>query len=136
VFGPTKTAAGSRLIFLPDSAVAALRAHIERFELSPDGLVFTTRRGSPMTRARLGEAWRRAAEGLDLPPAARGWHSLRHTYASSAIAGGVDVVSVAAAIGHSDPSMTLSVYSHHDAATVRAARNVAAELLLPRADAQ
>lgn len=39
-------------------------------------------------------------------------HALRHTYASSLIASGCDVVTVQRALGHAQPSITLNVYSH------------------------
>ena len=39
-------------------------------------------------------------------------HKLRHTFASLAIANGADVASVAEAMGHSDKSVTLRVYTH------------------------
>lgn len=37
---------------------------------------------------------------------------LRRTYASNLIAEGCDVVTVQRALGHSQPSITLNVYSH------------------------
>ena len=48
---------------------------------------------------------------------AHGWrelhfHSLRHFSATEMIAAGVDVRTVAARLGHSDPSITLRVYAH------------------------
>lgn len=39
-------------------------------------------------------------------------HALRHFSATQAIAGGGDVVTVSKRLGHSDPSVTLRVYSH------------------------
>lgn len=38
-------------------------------------------------------------------------HSLRHTYASMAIAGGADVKTLQKAMGHSSASITLDVYA-------------------------
>ena len=40
------------------------------------------------------------------------FHSLRHFMASDAIADGADIVTVSKRLGHSDPSMTLRIYSH------------------------
>ena len=40
------------------------------------------------------------------------FHSLRHTAISQAIAMGIDVVSLSKIAGHSNPSITLNVYSH------------------------
>lgn len=42
------------------------------------------------------------------------FHDLRHTYATTAIANGADVRSVASILGHSNPAMTLTVYAAAD----------------------
>ncbi|MCD8051909.1 MAG: site-specific integrase [Clostridiales bacterium] len=42
-------------------------------------------------------------------------HTLRHTWASLAVQSGADVASVAAALGHSKPTMTLTRYTHASA---------------------
>lgn len=39
------------------------------------------------------------------------FHDLRHTFATIAIANGIDVMSLAAILGHRDASMTLNIYS-------------------------
>ena len=39
-------------------------------------------------------------------------HSIRHYYASALILGGIDILSVAAALGHSSPTTTQSTYLH------------------------
>jgi len=39
-------------------------------------------------------------------------HALRHTHVSQLIASGLDVVTVSRRIGHSNPTITLSVYAH------------------------
>lgn len=40
------------------------------------------------------------------------FHGLRHTFASMLVTSGVDVRTAAELLGHSDPSVTLSIYSH------------------------
>ncbi|MGV0580309.1 tyrosine-type recombinase/integrase [Mycolicibacterium elephantis] len=40
------------------------------------------------------------------------FHSLRHTYASLCVAGGLDYVEVSRFMGHASPSITLGVYTH------------------------
>lgn len=42
------------------------------------------------------------------------FHDLRHSYATTGIAGGIDPVTVANGLGHSKPSMTLDVYAALD----------------------
>ena len=39
-------------------------------------------------------------------------HSLRHTHASMLIASGVDILTISRRLGHSSPTITLSVYGH------------------------
>jgi integrase len=48
-------------------------------------------------------------------------HSLRHSAATAMISRGADVRSVATALGHSSPVVTMTVYSHAVDAAVRAA---------------
>jgi integrase len=45
------------------------------------------------------------------------FHALRHTHVSQLIASGLDVVTVSRRIGHSNPTITLSVYAHLFGAT-------------------
>ena len=39
-------------------------------------------------------------------------HQLRHTFASLSLAAGIDVVTVSHYLGHANPNVTLSKYSH------------------------
>ena len=41
-----------------------------------------------------------------------GMHELRHTYASTLLAGSVDIRTLAEYLGHSDPGFTLRTYTH------------------------
>lgn len=67
------------------------------------------RRGSaPAAHGRI--LWRRVREASGLTDYTL--HDLRHFYASGLIADGCDVVTVQCALGHSDPTITLRVYSH------------------------
>ena len=52
------------------------------------------------------------------------FRDLRHTYATCLIARGVDVKTVSSLMGHSNPSMTLSVYTSADPAARRQAAEV------------
>ena len=40
------------------------------------------------------------------------FHALRHTHASALIADGLDPVTIAARLGHSSPTITLTTYAH------------------------
>jgi integrase len=139
VFGPPKTAASVRIVPAPQSVLDVLAAHLATYGPGPDGLLFTAPRGGPVTRAKVGEAWRDAEvrlwareQGLDLGP--DGWripayvdarwleahpdghghrfHELRHFYASTLIAAGESVKVVQARLGHANAAETLDTYAH------------------------
>ena len=51
-------------------------------------------------------------------------HKLRHTFASIAITYGADVASVSEKLGHSDKAVTLRMYTHADAESMKRASNI------------
>jgi len=116
VLAPTKTEASVRTVPVGDSLIAELNRHITEHppvEMAPGAtLLFSNRDRQPLRRNTLGDSWNRIRTKLDLPPAARGWHSLRHTYASWLIEAGLSVVAVQARLGHASATETLEVYSH------------------------
>ena len=74
-----------------------------------------------MTRSpqkRLRRRYKRARDAARLRPLR--WHDLRHTFGSLLVAGGVDLVSIKDAMGHSQLTTT-SRYLHARPATERAA---------------
>lgn len=120
VQGATNTAAklvppkygSERTIYVPGELTAALSAHIARMSLSgPGEQLFRTPLGHLWQRNSAGGEWRRIRESAGLPGDVT-LHTLRHTFASNLIASGCDVVTVQRALGHSQPSITLNVYSH------------------------
>lgn len=102
-------AGSERDVFAPDGLMSALSS-VNRSS-SPDALLFRTPLGQMWHRNNAGEEWRRIRKAAGLPEDVT-LHALRHTYASSLIAAGCDVVTVQRALGHSQPSITLNVYSH------------------------
>jgi integrase len=117
---PPKTKQGRRQLSVPVSIIAELRSHRrkqteQRLALglgkdTEDGLVFRQPDGSPLCPNRLSCEWRRAVSILKLPKVTL--HAWRHTHASQLIAAGMDVVTVSKRLGHANPTITLSVYSH------------------------
>jgi integrase len=115
-----KTKHGKRTISLPASAVTVLRAH-RKGQLEarmaaglgrPAATAFTfgTLEGGVRDPDRLSQDWQRSMTARGLP--SRPLHALRHSHASSLIASGIDVVTVSRRLGHSNPSITMNVYSH------------------------
>ncbi len=78
--------------------------------------VFSARTGGPLEHRNVaGRALHRAVEraGLDQEGAPTPtFHALRHGFASAWIASGGDLVELSARLGHSNPSITSSTYSH------------------------
>jgi integrase len=125
----TKTKYGRRTIKLPAVTLEALRAERARHneqrlalglgkaetalifpnweaEVTPEApFGFTLRSPAGLTKE-----WGRKVAGLGLPKLT--FHALRHTHASELIAGGVDIVAISRRLGHSNPSVTLSIYAH------------------------
>lgn len=90
----------AREVPLPDQAAGALDRLSQRRDFAtPDDFVFVNRLGRRLDGSALRRRVERARERGGLPPPR--FHDLRHTYGSLLVAGGVDLVSVKAAMGHS-----------------------------------
>lgn len=125
-FGPPKNQR-ERSVPLPESVAVALSEHIPP---NSEGLIFTSARGGPVNKNSFNHAWRDAVAAAGLPAGrASGFHMLRHNYASTLLAAGVDPVAVADALGHS-VAVLLSTYAHlmpSGSDRIRAAVDAAAE---------
>lgn len=111
-FGPVKDRLNRpRTIPLPDVVVHELSAHVARFGLGPEGLIFSGPRGGPVRRTTSSDAWQSAARPLGIPTG-EGFHLLRHHYASLLIREGESVKTVQDRLGHTSATMTLDVYGH------------------------
>ncbi|MBE3000198.1 site-specific integrase [Nocardiopsis sp. HNM0947] len=87
-------------------------------------LIFTTRRGKHLNKTTFNAyVWKpalvevgvlpRPAEGQRIPAAHdKGFHQLRHHYASLTLDEGVSIRALAEYLGHSDPGFTLRTYAH------------------------
>lgn len=152
---PPKTEAGVREIFVPEHVMALIRAFTEAYPSDDaEGVVFTTawakRRfnsdyvnpnGGARLRANLFHTsyWlpllKRAGIDRSLVDGklkGRHFHALRHFAASWMIEHDWSVPEVQAVLGHSDPAITLRVYSHiikTKSQTRSAVQNLASNLL-------
>jgi integrase len=118
-----KTVRSRRVIEMPGSVVAALRAHRLRTDsTAPQDLVFTSRTGGPMEHRNVAQrGLERAYQRAKLKGRPPTFHELRHAHASAWIASGGDLVELSSRLGHRDPSVTASVYSHEFEAAARSA---------------
>jgi integrase len=89
-----------REVPLPDQAAGALARLSRREEFTgPDDCVFANRLGRRLDPSALRRRFERARDAAGLEPLR--FHDLRHTYGSLLVAGGIDLASVKAAMGHS-----------------------------------
>jgi integrase len=111
-YGPPKTAAGVRSIPLPDD----LRRELIDLRLASrysqdDDPIFASREGTPLQHRNVAHrGFERAAKEAGIEGVS--FHDLRHAAASRLITNGLDPVTVAAVLGHGDPTITLKVYAH------------------------
>lgn len=141
-----KNASSGRVISYPEEVAHVLekrRAELKEQCLaagvpySPDMFVLGTVDGSPMHPHTLWWRWNAAVTALGLvgtegkPPT---FHDLRHTYATAAIASGVDVKTVSNSMGHTNAAMTLNTYATADPDAARRAAETMAETY--KADAE
>jgi integrase len=104
LFAPPKTEAARRVIPLPATVTAALRAHLRAYPPGPDGLLFTTPAGTALNPANWRQRiWRplvRSAPGI---PAGTTFHWLRHAYASLLGDAGRPDHEIQRRLGHAHP---------------------------------
>jgi integrase len=116
-----KTPSGRRGVPLAPFAVIALGQHrslqLRRVAFGPGwddlDLIVDGGHGQPMDPDNLGDAFRRAAKSAGVSGVRL--HDLRHAWATSMISGKQSPAAVAAFLGHSQVSFTLTTYVHADA---------------------
>jgi len=109
-----KTASSERTIWLSGRAVVALAREAGRFWCRgrvARGLVFRTKGGRPVVRGLWGRL-RRCLSAAGIESEGLTCHSFRHFFASRLLAGGVDLKTVQALLGHASSRMTTDVYAH------------------------
>ena len=116
---PPKTARSARTISLPGFVVNALQRRIDEQDAQrkllglpteSDQWVFTRADESPWEPGAFSLMFARLVKRHKMPHVR--FHDLRHTFGTLALASGVDLKSVSAALGHSSISITANVYVH------------------------
>lgn len=88
-------------------------------ELQDDFYVIGSVDGRFMPPKELGQRFAHLAESFNIAGGKCRFHWLRHTFASALIAQGVDIRTVSAWLGHSDPGFTLQAYVDLDQEAMR-----------------
>lgn len=122
-------------LYLSDELRAVLLAHLdtlrrEGLSVSPTAWVFPSTVGGMLSQHNVRRVWRQILTAAGLPIETR-IHDLRHTFVSRLIEVGADPRTAADLAGHSDPRMTLSVYTHSRAEQRKAALLASAGQVLP-----
>lgn len=116
-----KTRSGWRTVSIDEDTVAVLRTHkarqnAEKLALGAgyrdEDLVTAQDDGSTVSPTRITEQFGRLSRRAGLPHIRL--HDLRHTFATQALAAGVNPKIVQEALGHAHVSVTLGIYSHVD----------------------
>jgi integrase len=108
-----KTKSGRRSIRIGAGTVEALSAHRTLLGASPlpHVRVFTTPTGAPLRRSNFGrKQWHPLLDRAGL--SRMGFHSLRHTMATTGLTNGLHAKVIQERLGHSRISQTLDTYSH------------------------
>jgi len=124
---PLKTKSSIRTITLPVRAIAALKRQRVRqieerlaagadWQGNANGLVFTSRRGTPVEPRNVYRQFHVLLEKAGLPIVR--FHDIRHTAATVLFEDGASAKQVQALLGHSRVGTTLDIYTHVTPATL------------------
>lgn len=97
-----------RIVYLPKPVQEICRTLVSQ---RPTGPLLLNARGKPWTRNAIFLRMRRLRIKLRLPAGAVAY-ALRHTFATDALEKGLDVLTVAKLMGHSNTEMLAKVYAH------------------------
>lgn len=111
-FTDLKSSASRRAVpMLPRLASVLEERYMAKEEPGPDELIFPSAKGTPIDRHNLmARGFEPALEAAKLRKIR--FHDLRHTYASLAIAAGMDPKALQKAMGHSSITVTMDTYAH------------------------
>lgn len=134
VFRATKTDAGERTVHLPPHVASALREHVAAHaQPGPDGLIFPSTVGTPISQSTMWEIWDRARRAIGRPDLRL--HDLRHTAATLAAMAGATMPELRERIGHATDAAArkyLHAVAGSDARIAAALERFATEAAEPR----
>ena len=106
VIDEPKTATSRRVIPLPKQLLPLLKGIKKR----SDSSFVVSANGSPVSVRSYQRSFELLLKKLKIPH--KGFHSLRHTFATRAIECGMDVKTLSEIFGHKNPTVTLNRYAH------------------------
>lgn len=129
-----KADASRRNVLLDQSVLDALKAHrktqaVEMLKsgVRGEGFIFSNQAGGFLDISKARKLWKQACVDAKLP-AIKFYEGTRHTHASHLLGGGVDVKTVAARLGHANPTMLLTTYAHVIPSNAQAAASILSKL--------
>jgi len=109
-FGPPKTAAGRRVVAIPDELASIVTEHLDAYvDADPDALIFTSPEGHPLRRTKFLPRWLKACKAVGVT--GLHFHDLRGSGATWAAADGATVRELMGRLGHTTPTVALR-YQH------------------------
>jgi integrase len=110
-FGPPKTAAARRTVTLPKTLVEVLAAHLAKYPVGEEGLIFTAPAAGPLRATQFRNRVWYAAVAASVGTPCR-FHDLRHTAAALLIREKVHPKVIQQRLGHASIRTTLDVHGH------------------------
>jgi len=110
---PPKTKSSIRTIDISDATVEALveqRKQLVKSGFAGSEFVFLGRNGASVGYINFQKTWAGILSDAEIEH--RGFHQVRHTFATFAISSGVPITVVSDTLGHSNTGITLSIYAH------------------------
>jgi integrase len=125
-----KSKASQKPLPLPDSLATILKEHLSTWRKSPEQWLFANSRLRPYSADKvvMFKLWP-ILESLNIPHC--GFHAFRHFHSTMLLELGASSQVAQAQMRHSDPRITLAVYSHVVGESQRAAVQKVAEILAP-----
>lgn len=125
-----KSKSAVRTVPIPEILCGHLRTYLREWKPNPNRLLFATRAGKPHSANKVVQRklWP-ILDDLKIPRA--GFHAFRHAASTLLIDLGATPATVQAQLGHSDPRITLSAYTHAVDKSQREAVERLAQVLIP-----
>ncbi len=124
--GETKTNKGRRTISLPDSTAQRLR-ELKKAAISQWIFPNPLHPEEPVNPSYAYHRLKTILKNTGLPSIR--FHDLRHTFATHALAGGVDAKTLSGILGHTNASFTLDTYTHVTGDMQKQAANIVGDFM-------